>query len=202
MTIQLAKAKTVRKKRTETELQQKLKKLNPYIRRSFISRDLMMCAELFCEDSKGCLLDIRFRRLCSDFNYARIHNDIMCDDKSDKKRLLRLAQVRYRLLAILNAVNAAKDDANIVARCFTAHISNGNRLLSALSVCESSIAVSDCSNTLSIDDCKDGDRIDLFRMHEIIQDALSHFDGEMQRLDIKVENLEIDCGMDIYMKTK
>jgi len=42
----------------------------------------------------------------------------------------------------------------------------------------------------------------LFRMHEIIQDALSHFDGEMQRLDIKVENLEIDCGMDIYMKTK
>lgn len=202
MTIQLAKAKTVRKKRTETELQQKLKKLNPYIRRSFISRDLMMYAELFCEDRKGCLLDIRFRRLCStSFEYARIHNDIMCDDKSDKKRLLRLAQVRYRLLAILNAVNAAKDDANIVARCFAAHISNGNRLLSALSVCDSSFAVSDCNNTLSID-CKDGDRIDLFRMHEIIQDALSHFDGEMQRLDIKVENLEIDCGMDIYMKTK
>ena len=206
MTIQLAKAKTVRKKRTETELQQKLKKLNPYIRRSFISRDLMMYAELFCEDRKGCLLDIRFRQLCSTFRGAdgdtvRIHNDIMYDDKTDKKRLLRLAQVRYRLLAILNAVNAAKDDANIVARCFTAHISNGSRLLSALSVCDSSIAVSDCDNTLSID-CKDGDKIDLFRMHEIIQDALSHFDGEMQRLDIKVENLEIDCGMDIYMKTK
>lgn len=206
MTIQLAKAKTVRKKRTETELQQKLKKLNPYIRRSFISRDLMMYAELFCEDRKD-LLIIRFRRLRSpkvpgtEWDGVKIHNNIYYDDKTDKKRLLRLAQVRYRLLAILNAVNAAKDDANIVAQCFTSHIGDGNRLLSALSINSSSIAVNDCYGALSID-CKDGDRIDLFRMHEIIQDALSHFDDEMQRLDIKVENLEIDCGMDIYMKTK
>lgn len=138
MTIQLAKAKTVRKKRTETELQQKLKKLNPYICRSFISRDLMMYAELFCEDRKD-LLIIRFRRLRSpkvpgtEWDGVKIHNNIYYDDKTDKKRLLRLAQVRYRLLAILNAVNAAKDDANIVAQCFTSHIGDGNRLLSALS---------------------------------------------------------------------
>lgn len=110
MTIQLAKAKTVRKKRTETELQQKLKKLNPYIRRSFISRDLMMYAELFCEDRKD-LLIIRFRRLRSpkvpgtEWDGVKIHNNIYYEDKTDKKRLLRLAQVRYRLLAILNAVN-------------------------------------------------------------------------------------------------
>lgn len=194
--VAIARTKKTRVSR-QTELQQKLKKLQPFFRRGFIGRDLTVAVSLFDPDDREKLLEVFFRYYI-DGTRARLHNNITYKDKTDKRRLLRLSQVRYRLDMMSRCAEMAKGKKmSECVRCFTAHSSNRSRLLSYLCVSGESVSVCDCENSLQTGY---DSTIDISRLADILVAALAHFDSEMQRLEISLPLLDDDNAIEVVVK--
>jgi hypothetical protein len=188
--VAIARTKKTRVSR-QTKLQQKLKELKRFCVRHFVSNDLAVVINMFDEST---LIEVYF--CFPKMESVKIHLEIRYDDKTDKKRMLRLAQTRYRLSVIVRCLEAAKREDVKLARCFTAHTSNYNRMTSLFVVSRFSVDVSDCSSRRKTTDPS----FDINRLSDMFTQALAHFDSEMQRLEISLPLLDDDNTIEVVVK--
>lgn len=189
----IEKVKEKKKTTRQTRLQQKLKELKRFCVRHFVSNDLAVAINMFDEST---LIEVYF--CFPKMESVKIHLEMRYDDKTDKKRMLRLAQTRYRLSVIVRCLEAAKREDVKLARCFTAHTSNYNRMTSLFVVSRFSVDVSDCSFRRKNTDPS----FDINRLSDMFTQALAHFDSEMQRLGINIENLDTPDDVEIVPITE
>lgn len=189
----IEKVKEKKKTPRQTKLQQKLKELKRFCVRHFVSNDLAVAINMFDEST---LIEVYF--CFPAMESVKIHLEMRYDDKTDKKRMLRLAQTRYRLSVIVRCLEAAKREDVKLARCFTAHTSNYNRMTSLFVVSRYILDVSDCSFRRKTTDPS----FDINRLSDMFTQALAHFDSEMQRLGINIENLDTPDDVEIVPITE
>ena len=189
----IEKVKEKKKTPRQTKLQQKLKELKRFCVRHFVSNDLAAAINMFDEST---LIEVYF--CFPKMESVKIHLEMRYDDKTDKKRMLRLAQTRYRLSVIVRCLEAAKREDVKLARCFTAHTSNYNRMTSLFVVSRFSVDVSDCNFRRKTTDPS----FDINRLSDMFTQALAHFDSEMQRLGINIENLDTPDDVEIVPITE